>query len=29
MPVSELTAEIEDVDVYDGEDEPNIVRGLD
>lgn len=29
MPVSEMTAELENVDVHDGEDESNIVRGLD
>ncbi len=29
MPVSEMTAELENVDVQDGEDESNIVRGLD
>jgi hypothetical protein len=29
MPVTELTAEREDIEVYDGEDESNIVRGLD
>ncbi|TCK19895.1 hypothetical protein EV378_3839 [Pseudonocardia endophytica] len=29
MPVTELTAEREDVEVYDAEDETNIVRGLD
>ena len=29
MPVTEITAEVEDVEVHDGEDESNIVRGLD
>jgi hypothetical protein len=29
MPVSEMTAELEDVDVLDTEDESNIVRGSD
>lgn len=29
MPVSEMTAELENVDVLDADDESNIVRGLD
>jgi hypothetical protein len=29
MPVSDMTAELENVDVLDTDDESNIVRGLD